>query len=241
MSIASITEENIQNNMVDLTKYIPDYIYNCPHTQQVFLAQERQLAILNYYISDMIENCFIETATWGLDIWEKEYCIITDTSLSYEARRQTLLARKLGFGTVNEAKIKSIANAYNCDCEVMPHWDEYYFIIKFIGLGIPNNLDTFKSIIEQIKPAHLGVKYEFTYETWNEVKNFTCWDLKHDTWDQVLKEPLKHYTMNNTNSVVGEAIVGQSIIGEVNYKDLTNSITGSALVGYSKLGNNGTN
>jgi len=150
MSNNTITESQINEYSIDLTKYVPKIISKDPITSKVFYAQGRQISTINYYIQDLINQCFISTATWSLDIWESEYGIQTDSTLSYENRRQTILAKKRGFGTVNEAKIKSIAEAYNCDCEVIPHWDEYYFIIKFIGLGVPSNLDIFKQIIEHI-------------------------------------------------------------------------------------------
>lgn len=192
MSDNSITESQIQEYSVDLTKYVQPYIYNCPQTKEVLFSQSYMLGMLNYYIQDIIANCFIQTATWGLDIFEKEYGITNVLTLSYESRRQTLLAKKRGFGVINEEKIKSIADSYDCECEVIPHWDEYYFIIKFTGLGVPSNLSAFKQVIEQIKPAHLNVEYQFTYELWSEVNNGFSWnDLTKYTWSQVLNQPLR--------------------------------------------------
>lgn len=213
MSDNSITESQIQEYSIDLTKYVPEYIYNCPQTKEVLYSQSYIMGMLNYYITNIIANCYIQTATWALDIWETEYGITTDSTLSYESRRQTLLAKKRGFGVINEAKIESIAEAYNCECEVIPHWDEYYFIIKFTGLGVPSNLDAFKSIIEQIKPAHLAVNYEFTYEKWSEVKDFDWWDVSNYTWEQVLNQPLSDVP-TTTSAVVGQALVGLAVVGD---------------------------
>jgi hypothetical protein len=182
------------NSKVDLTKYVPSEIYNCPETNNVFNIQGLIVGAINHYIQNLINETFISTATdYGLTILENEYGITTDTSLSVENRRQTLLAKKLSwFDITNEAKIKQIASAYNCDCEVIPHWDECYFIIKFTGLGVPSNLNIFKQIVEQVKPAHLAVEYEFTYELWSEVNNgFTWEDASRYTWLQILNEPIR--------------------------------------------------
>jgi hypothetical protein len=205
MSNNTITESQINEYSIDLAKYVPKSISKDPITSKVFYSQGRQISTIKYYIQDLINQCFISTATWSLDIWEFEYGIKTDYTLSYENRRQTILAKKRGFGTVNEAKIKSIAEAYDCDCEVIPHWDEYYFIVKFTGLGVPSNLDVFKQIVEQIKPAHLNVEYEFTYEQWGEVNNFLFSDLTKYTWEQVLNQPLETsdnmmYSLNNNGT-----------------------------------------
>ncbi|MNJ50809.1 hypothetical protein D3C77_460970 [compost metagenome] len=41
---------------------------------------------------------------------------------------------------------------------------EWSFTVKFIDtIGIPPNLDDLKAVIEEIKPAHLAVEYEFSY------------------------------------------------------------------------------
>jgi hypothetical protein len=208
----SVTESQIMENFVDLTKYVPNYISNDPITSKILYSQGYNIGMLNYYINDIIANCFISTSTWGLDIFELEYGITTDYSKSYNERRSVLLAKRRGFGVINEAKIKSIADAYNCDCEVIPHWDEYYFIIKFTGLGVPSNLDAFKAVIEQIKPAHLGVEYEFTYELWSEVNNgFTWQDVlnNNNTWNDILNKPLRTsdqimYTLNEDGITYSE-------------------------------------
>ena len=47
-----------------------------------------------------------------------------------------------------------------------------------------------KSILEEIKPAHLGINYVFTFATWGEVKKLTWGDLKKMTWDEVRHLPM---------------------------------------------------
>ena len=75
--------------------------------------------------------------------------------------------------------------------EVIEHNDKYYFDIKFVGTrGIPSNMTGLKSILEEIKPAHLGINYVFTFATWGEVKKLTWGDLKKMTWDEVRHLPM---------------------------------------------------
>jgi hypothetical protein len=197
-SVSDNLIELAQNNdsKVDLTTYVSSNIYNCPETSDVLDIQGYIIGAINYYMQYIINQCFISTATdVGLTILEKEFGITTDTTLSIESRRQTLLAKKRSwFDITNEAKIKSIADAYDCDCEIIPYWEESYFVIKFTGLGVPSNLEAFKAVISQIKPAHLGVEYEFTYELWSEVNNgFTWQDVlnNNNTWNDILNQPLR--------------------------------------------------
>jgi len=68
---------------------------------------------------------------------------------------------------------------------------EYFFEIKFIGTrGIPANMVGLKSILEEIKPAHLGINYVFTFATWGEVKKRRWGDIKKLTWDGVRHLPM---------------------------------------------------
>lgn len=175
---------------IPLKNYVPLKIYNMLVMNKIYTVQQIQHNNIYGWIEEIKAQCFVKTATWGLDIWEEDYGIVTDSTKSYDERRKDLLAKIRGTGVLNEDKIKEIADAYGCDCEIESHWDEYYFIIKFTGVGVPSNFDFFKSIIEKLKPAHLGVTYEFKYETWDEVGGFSWDDASNFTWSQLLADPL---------------------------------------------------
>ena len=74
---SSNTQESdeIKKYFVDLKKYVPDYISEFIPSQQILDAQGYQIGAINYYINDLVNQCFIDTATWGLSLWEKEYGI----------------------------------------------------------------------------------------------------------------------------------------------------------------------
>ena len=73
--------------------------------------------------------------------------------------------------------------------------------IKFISnLGVPPNLDDFKKTMRLIVPAHIGIKYTFKYNTWEDVKqacikyNYT-WDYfkQHNvTWEDLRSKDLSN-------------------------------------------------
>jgi len=77
------------------------------------------------------------------------------------------------------------------EVEVREHNEQYFFEIKFVGTrGIPANMTGLKSILEEIKPAHLGINYVFTFATWGEVKKRRWGDIKKLTWDGVRHLPM---------------------------------------------------
>lgn len=167
MNDNSITEEQIQENFIDLKNDIPDYIYNDPTNKDLFYAQGRQLGTLKYYIQDLILNCFIETATWSLDILENEYGIVSKADDTFEMRRNRILAKKKGWQTITKEVIKSICNSFVDSTTVVEHNEDYYFdlILENINRGFPNFLNDLMEIIEDLKPAHLDSHYILTATT----------------------------------------------------------------------------
>ena len=176
----------------DLIKYLPLYWHDIKEMIVLQKSLGIEIGELDLKLKDLFSQCFIETATWGLDIWERELDLKTDLSLSYEHRREMIKAKLRGSSTTTKEMIANVAKAFsNGEVEVIEHHDKYYFDIKFIGTrGIPANMTGLKSILEEIKPAHLGINYVFTFATWGEVKKLTWGDLKKMTWDEVRHLPM---------------------------------------------------
>lgn len=177
-----------------IKKYIPKFIAKGNVFKQIFESQQYEIDILNNNIQDIINNLFVETATWSLSIFEKEYGLDTVLSDALENRRSRILAKKRSKGVCNISKIKEIASSFsNGEVDVIPHYEDDYFTVTFIGTkGIPPRLEDLYDAIEVIKPAHLDIEYQFNYETWGEVKEYTWEELAHFTWEQVLNGDISH-------------------------------------------------
>jgi len=173
-STDSITNnEEIKKYIVDLNQYVPPYIYtkfaeDFQEIQTQYDAQSLQVGLLNYQIEDSIKQAFIDTATWGLDLWEEEYGLDTNKLLSYEERREIIKAKKRGRGTTTIEMIETTAEAFSGgEVNVIPHNDQYSFTVK----GIPRNMQAFKDMLETIKPAHLAYDFAFTYNTYGDIRD----------------------------------------------------------------------
>ena len=116
--------------------------------------------------------------------------LTTDKSISYEERRERILAKKRGNGTTTKAMIKNTAEAFSGgEVEVIENFSDYSFIVKFVGIkGIPKNLTLFKNMIEEIKPAHLNYELAFTYTVWSMVMatDNTWNDFSSKTWVELM-------------------------------------------------------
>ena len=139
--------------------------------------------------NDLLLQLNVDTATWGLGLWEDAYGIPHDVTKSYDFRRSQVKAKRRSQGTTTIDMIKNLAESYsNGDVDVIEHPEQYSFDVKFIGtIGIPPNMDDLTKAIEEIKPAHLTYIYIYVWITWDMVEayNYTWdgWDAKGLTWD----------------------------------------------------------
>lgn len=176
--------ENITPNlMLDL----PNYYYKSIIMKMVQNTNANQIGKLNFYVQDVLSQLSIDTATWGLEIWEKELGIKTDISKSYQFRREIVKAKIRGSGTTTKSMIKNVAESFsNAEVEVIEDIPNSSFKIKFIGVkGIPPNMAGLVETIEDIKPAHLAYSFEYTFTWWDKVKELTWNTAGEKTWDQL--------------------------------------------------------
>lgn len=122
--------------------------------------------------NEIILQLNLESATWGLSLWEKQYGIPVDISKDYEFRRSRIKSKMRGTGTTTVELIKNISESFvNGEVEVIEHNEEYYFEVKMVSVkGIPPNMQDLKDAIEEAKPAHLGVIYVILYNTHEDLK-----------------------------------------------------------------------
>lgn len=108
---------------------------------------------------------FIRQADTGLVLWEYELGIATDTTKPIGERRSVVESKVRGIGTVTRAMIERVAQAYDRGLvRVTTQPRLYQFTVQFIDtLGTPPNIQDLMDAIEEIKPAHLAVKYTYRY------------------------------------------------------------------------------
>lgn len=173
---------------VDLMKYLPYYYQTSEIMKSIQNSNSIEVGNLRYSIDDSINQFFVESATWGLNRLEGIFNIQTDINKSYEERREILKAKLRGSGTVTKEMIKNVAQAFSGgEVEVIEDNPNYNFTIKFIGIkGIPKNMQGLIDAIEDIKPAHLGYSFSYTYTTWDLLKSNLTWNKANiKTWNEL--------------------------------------------------------
>ncbi len=183
-----LSDEEIKPFIPELMKYLPLY-YNrkLGLMSNVQDSISEEVGRVNYFNEDLIEQTFVKSATWGLDIWEKDLGIETDISKTYEARREAITAKLRGSGTVTAQMLKNTALSFtNAEIEVIENHDDYSFVIKFVGIkGIPPNMPDFIEMVENIKPAHLDYSIEYIFSWWDNIKHLTWNQANTHTWNEI--------------------------------------------------------
>lgn len=170
--------------------YLPDYLRGSQVFASMINAEGQELDQLYTNIEDVLKQFYVETATeWGLDLWEQMLGLTSYAGKPLDQRRSRIISKLRGMGTVTVSLVKNVAESYVYGTvEVTEHPELYSFTIKFVDpRGIPSNLDDLQAAIEEIKPAHLAVEYQFTYTTWGELNTWgTTWGELNTlglTWD----------------------------------------------------------
>lgn len=187
----SVTEEDLKKFYVDLMKLVPNNEWEKSFIHQyIYKKLGFLLGRLGYDIEDIIKQSYIDTATEsGLSKMEEEFGIKRNLNSSYEDRREVIKAKKRGQGTCTNALIRNVAEAFSGgQCKVLENTAPYTFTIQFIGVkGIPKNMKSLISTIDEIKPAHLVYDFKYTYTSWEylDAKKLTFDDTENMTWEEL--------------------------------------------------------
>jgi uncharacterized protein YmfQ (DUF2313 family) len=180
--------EDIQPYKPDLMRYLPHFYVSSTIMKAIQDAYAEELGQVYYFLEDFQKQFLTPTtATWGLAFWEQELGLKTDISKSYEERREIIMSRLRGIGTIGRDVIKQAAEAFSGgDVDVIEYPAEYRFVVKFVGtLGVPKNMVSFIEMIEDLKPAHLTYSFEYTYTWWNTLKEITWAQAGMGTWNDL--------------------------------------------------------
>lgn len=159
----------------ELKSLVPEAIVEIREFKELYNTQGIELEHVYNAVNDVLNQCFVSTATWGLKLWEQILGITTDETKPTAYKRDVILSKIKGFGTVTVSLIDTIAESYdNGEISVIENNDINSFEVQFIGTkGIPPNLSDLQNAISEIKPAHLGVIFTFKYNTYQYLTAFT--------------------------------------------------------------------
>lgn len=167
------SEENMLENLPEVWRDSPDFKEMCRVEGKIW---DR----LEVHIREVLQNTFIDQATWGLSIMEDEFKIPTDVAKPLDQRRSVIKAKKRGSGTLSARLIKSVAESFqNGSVSVLPLKGESTFLITFNDVyGVPPNLEDMKAALRKILPSHRVVEFSFKYLLIRDVNTMTLAEME---------------------------------------------------------------
>lgn len=177
---------------MDLKELLPGFYRASPEMTALQAGFAGPAADLWQAYDQLMAQLDIQTATWGLRLWEEQYGLETDVAKPLAERRARILSKARGQGVTTVGMIQNVAESFvNGAVEVMELPNEYQFQVKFVSIyGRPPNLDDVAAAIEEIKPAHLGYTFVFLYRTHRELASHTHRELAQYTHLQLREEEL---------------------------------------------------
>ena len=185
------------NKYNELTQYVPKRYWGNDAVQKLIYEKlTNRLNWLEGIFEEIVNNAYIKDMNEeSLSKLEKEFKIKSTNDMTLEDRKTFLLSILRGVGVTNVEKLKNIAQSYECgDIEVIQNYSSYSIIIQFVSiLGVPKRLNDLKKAIEKVIPCHLGVSYEFKYNTLNDLTPYTLQEFvtKGLTLNDLLNGDLK--------------------------------------------------
>ena len=146
----------------NLKSYLPPFISGTQLFTELFNAEGQELDSLDIDAEDLNAQFDVDTATWALDIYEKELGIATDYTKPLDYRRSVIKSKWCVSGKLDSTLIKTVCDAFT-NGNVQVTFDGTIHVKFNSVLGIPPNLSDLRVAVDQTKPAYLLLDYLFLY------------------------------------------------------------------------------
>lgn len=158
---------------------LPPYYAMIRETQHMVQTEGLEFDSLAGAVDSALNQYFVSTATWNLDIWENELGLSPAQNQPVSQRRDRIVSRLRGTGTATVSIVKQVAESYDKGAiDVIEDIPAYTVTIEFVDTrGIPPNLSDLKDAVRAVVPAHLRLQYEFRYTIYEELDGYTYGDI----------------------------------------------------------------
>lgn len=175
---------------MNLVEKMPNYYHQ---SEEVCAIEKAFGQAVDHALSDLeelLEQCFVDTATWALPLWEESVGIESEKEKDISYRRTRILSKLRGGGTITKAMLKNTIESFcNGEVDILEYPAEHRFEVKFLStIGVPPNLSDVTQAIEEIKPAHLEYSYLILFVLHEELIQFTHHQLAEKTHEQIRNE-----------------------------------------------------
>lgn len=149
-----------------LIDQLPEYYRASPPVAELERVLSLETDSLKQAERDVLAQLWVDSATWGLDLWEAWVGLTVDRTSLYSYRRGRIKAKLRGQGATTAETIADVVASFGYQPEqvsVAEHPAQNSFEVVLSDLAvIPEDLSGPTAAVNEIKPAHLA--WWFTFE-----------------------------------------------------------------------------
>ncbi|ERT59347.1 putative phage tail protein [Megasphaera vaginalis (ex Srinivasan et al. 2021)] len=171
----------LRTETVDISRYLPAFVKKDPTMMILLDTYSWEHEKMRLVIVDVLQQFFVETATWGLGLWERYLGIAINDDDTIGIRRDRIMLKLCGTGTSTLSAMEKIVNTYGSGY-IVEYNNQYYFNI-YISTNKKRDLQEMRRQIMLYKPAHLGVSIYLGY-SWDGRISF---DGMYKYWSETVE------------------------------------------------------
>lgn len=136
--------------------------------------------VMRARVLDWLLQLRVDTATWGLSIWEQRYGITPKATDTDADRRGRIKAKMRGAQTVTAAMLENLVNSYvDGESNITEIPAENKLMIQFNGaFGVPANIASLSAALLEVMPSHVAYAYLYRYLLVRDVRAMTVATLQ---------------------------------------------------------------
>lgn len=144
-------------NEKKLLEMLPVHFSRLKQMQEIARIEGNQFNKLDTNVDDLLNQAFVQTATWGLRYWEQQYLLpVLDESEDYNYRRKRIMTAKRS----NKADLIEILRAIEPNINLAWDGNILPFTIEFEGDYY--DFGELVRVLEKEKPSHLSYSFSIT-------------------------------------------------------------------------------
>lgn len=149
------------NRLERMKSYLPEHFAESPEIIAILEDGDRRFEELNRTMDDVLNQFFVETATWGLDKWEDELEILP-SSTDFEERRKKIFSELINHTPTHHKAIENEVNRFLSGPHSVVRLIKGRYAMRIsipLSESIDNPYPSIKNKVEEIKPTHLRALY----------------------------------------------------------------------------------
>ncbi len=147
-----------------LIEQYPEFLRNSPEFADLQAALQPEMDALRARLEAMAEQLDLESATWGLDLWEKTLGLTAGQSMGLRARRARIAAKLRGAGTSTVEAVRQVAESFTGgEAEVIEHPRQFRVELR-LRSEYALDLSQISATLREMLPAHLVFDLTFNAE-----------------------------------------------------------------------------